>query len=272
MTSILDLVSFRRWRARLRTFAQRVEQLEKRLREMEAIVDLVVADSVFRPYPATGMNGQQKRKQIVELICQSFRPQLAVETGTFFGSTTGYLATTLKVPVISCELRERYHHVARRLLREMTNVELRLQDSRSFLGDLAAVSTITNQRTLFYLDAHWYDDLPLCDELDMIAGHWQEFVAVIDDFEVPDVPDYGYDDYGAGRRLDLSLIESCLKQHALRAFFPRVPAQEETGQRRGYCVVVPERSAAALATAQTLLLEASGFAGSFNRDANSHAK
>lgn len=253
MTSILDLVSFRRWRARLRTFAQRVEHLEKRMREMEAILDILVADSVFRPDPATGMNGQQKRKEIVETICRQFRPQLAVETGTFFGSTTGYLATTLKVPVISCELRERYHHVARRLLRELPNVELRLQDSRSFLRDLAAVPAITGQRTLFYLDAHWYEDLPLDDELEIIAGHWPEFVAVIDDFLVPGSPDYGYDDYGNGRRLDLSLIDACLKKHALRAFFPRAAAREETGQRRGCCIVIPERSLAFLEGAQHLL-------------------
>ena len=255
MTSILDLVSFRRWRARLRTFAQRVESLEKRLREMEAILDLIVADSVFRPDPGTGMNGQQKRKQIVELIFRLFRPQLAVETGTFFGGTTGYLATTLNVPVISCELRERYHHVAKRLLRELSNVELRLQDSRSFLRDLATVSAMTDQRTFFYLDAHWYDDLPLCDELDIIAGHWPQFVAVIDDFKVPDAPDYGYDDYGTGRQLDLSLIDACLKKHALRAYFPRVPAREETGQRRGCCIVISERSVAILQEAQHLLFE-----------------
>jgi hypothetical protein len=266
MASLLDLVSFRRWRTRLRTFAQRVEQLERRLRETEAIVDVLLADSVFRPDPATGMNGQQKRKQIVELICADFRPQLAVETGTFFGSTTGYLATTLRVPIISCDLRERYHHVARRLLRELPHVELRLQDSRSFLRALASDSETTRLRTFFYLDAHWYDDLPLRDELDIIARHWHDFVAVIDDFLVPDAPDYGYDDYGTGRRIDLSFVEACLAQHGLRAFFPRVPACEETGQRRGYCIIIPERSTNALARARHLLCEARPSTGSFHRD------
>ncbi len=255
MSSILDLVSFRKWRARLRQFAQRVEYLEKRLREMESIVDVLVTEAVFQPGPAAGMNGQHIRKQIVELICQEFRPERAVETGTFFGSTTGYLATTLKVPVISCELRERYHHVAKRLLRQLAEVELRRQDSRSFLCDLALDPAKTGQRTLFYLDAHWYEDLPLCDELDTIASHWPEFAVIIDDFQVPQEPDYGYDDYGNGRRLDLALIDTCLRKHSLQAFFPRGPAQDETGQRRGCCIVVPQRSAAVLNAARHMLLE-----------------
>src|SRR5205823_6622046 len=155
-----------------------------------------------------------------------FRPQLAVETGTYFGSTAGYLATKLEVPVISSELRERYHHIARRLLREIPNLDLRRQDSRSMLRELAVNSATTEQRTFFYLDAHWYDDLPLADELGIIARHWPQFVAIIDDFEVPGAPDYGYDDYGPGRRLNLSLIEASLKKYALLAYFPRIPACE----------------------------------------------
>jgi hypothetical protein len=255
MGSILDLVSLRRWRARLRSLVQRVEQLEKRLRENEAIIDIVVADAVFRPDPDVGMNGQQKRKEIVELICDRFRPELAIETGTFFGSTTGYLATLLDVPVISSEIRNRYYHVARRMLRNLPNVEVRLQDSRSLLRDLASDQNLSGKRTFFYLDAHWYDDLPLADELDIIAARWPEFVAVIDDFEVPDAPGYGYDDYGAGRRLDLSLIDAAMKKHDLQAFFPRAPSQEETGQRRGCCVVIPRRSGAILEGARHLLFE-----------------
>ncbi len=241
MTSILDLVGFRKWRARLRAFAQRVEQLEKSLRETDAVLDVLVTDAVFHPGPAVGMNGQQKRKEIIEAICRKFQPQLAVETGTFLGNTTGYLATTLKVPVISCELRERYHHVARRLLREIPGIDLRLQDSRGFLRELALDSAKTSLRTFFYLDAHWYDDLPLVDELEIIGAAWPEFVAVIDDFQVPRSPDYGYDDYGPGRRLDLSLISEILRKHSLKACFPRAAGRDETGECRGCCIVLPQR-------------------------------
>jgi len=255
MGSIFDLVSLRRWRARLRSLVQRVEQLEKRLRETEAVVDIVVTDAVFKPDPDVGMNGQQKRKEIVRLICDCFRPELAIETGTFFGSTTGYLATLLNVPVISSEIRSRYYHVARRILRNLPNVDVRLQDSRSLLREVATDANLTGKRTFFYLDAHWYDDLPLADELDIIASHWPEFVAVIDDFQVPDAPEYGYDDYGEGRRLDLSLIDVSLKKHDLKALFPRAPAQEETGQRRGCCVIVRRRSVAILEGTRPLLLE-----------------
>src|SRR6185295_75953 len=89
----------------------------------------------------------------------------------------------------------------------------------------------------FYLDAHWYDDLPLAKEVDLIASHRKRFVVMIDDFKVSDDPGYDFDDYGNGKALALPLIKESIAAHQLGAFFPAAAARDETGAQRG-CVVL----------------------------------
>ena len=60
--------------------------------------------------------------------------------------------------------------------------------------------------TLFYLDAHWHEYLPLRDELEIALGQFANAVVLIDDFQVPDDPGYGFDDYGPGKTLNLEYL------------------------------------------------------------------
>jgi prefoldin subunit 5 len=64
---------------------------------------------------------------------------------------------------------------------------------------------------------------------------------MIDDFEVPSDPGYGFDDYGPGKCLSLSLL-SWAKELGCRFFFPTVPAADETGERRGACLVARQEA------------------------------
>jgi hypothetical protein len=59
---------------------------------------------------------------------------------------------------------------------------------------------------LFYLDAHWNDDLPLEEELELIFSVHPHAVVMIDDFQVPDDPGYQFDEYGPGKALTPALI------------------------------------------------------------------
>jgi hypothetical protein len=89
----------------------------------------------------------------------------------------------------------------------------------------------------FYLDAHGgSEDLPLAEELQIIARLWANPVIMIDDFEVPGDPAYGYDEHGAGKRLNASYLpEELMRNFCL--FWPSLRGEEETGGRRG-CVVI----------------------------------
>jgi hypothetical protein len=89
----------------------------------------------------------------------------------------------------------------------------------------------------FYLDAHWNEDLPLADEIDIIFGRSSNAVVMIDDFEVPGDPGFDYDDYGPGKALNAEYIAPLAEKHGLAIFYPSVPSREETGRRRG-CTVL----------------------------------
>jgi hypothetical protein len=88
---------------------------------------------------------------------------------------------------------------------------------------------------LLYLDAHWREHLPLKEELSLIFGRCRSAVAIVDDFQVPDEPDYEFDDYGPGKRLCIDLLAATGIDFHL--FFPTAPASAETGHRRGAVVV-----------------------------------
>src|SRR6185503_7616085 len=117
-----------------------------------------------------------------------------IETGTFRGSTTLFLAhNSGGAPVFTSEVNTRVFETARRRLRAFQNLHMYNLDSRQVLktADLARY-----RRPFFYLDAHWLADLPLSEEINVICQKWVDYVVMVDDFQVPDDPGYGYDDYG----------------------------------------------------------------------------
>ena len=81
---------------------------------------------------------------------------------------------------------------------------MRLTDSCSELRFLLAKQPLGT--LLYYLDAHWQENLPLQEEIKLILAYGQPAAIMIDDFAVPGDPDYGYDDYGPGKTLSLSLL------------------------------------------------------------------
>jgi len=181
------------------------------------------------------MNGQAGRRQIFTDIVAAVRPGAIIETGTFRGTTTEFLAT-FGVPVYSVESQPRYYVFADLRLRSLRPlVKVSLGDSRAFLSQLARDASVPKQSVVFYLDAHWSEDLPLAEELTTIFGAWSRSVVMIDDFAVPG-DSYGYDDYGPGRALDADYL-AALARRDLSVFYPALRAYKETGAKRG-CVVL----------------------------------
>jgi hypothetical protein len=171
-------------------------------------------------------NGQAGRQETIRQLIAGFEPESYIETGTFFGFTTRRLAET-GAPVFSVELDPGIHNVARMRLARHSNVTLLLGDSAKVLGDLTRDPSI--RKPFVYLDAHWGDHLPLPEEVSVTFAAWDDALIAIDDFLVPDEPDYGYDVYN-GQPLSLDLLD--LPEGAMAAY-PALPAKYETGARRG---------------------------------------
>ena len=202
-------------------------------------------------------NGQKFRQRILFDLLFFFPIKAIVETGTYRGTTTALFAAT-SLPVYTVEIHHRYFSYAKmRFLFNRHNVRLYHTDSLSFLRDLSENNQIPKEDVFFYLDAHWGEDLPLRDELEIIFSKWKNPIVMVDDFQVPD-SEYGFDDYGPGKLLNLGYINPVVSTHNISVFFPAVNSSEETGKRRGSVVLCNEMSGMEIDTkVKTLVRDAS---------------
>jgi hypothetical protein len=179
------------------------------------------------------LNGQEHRQVIVRSLARSIDFDLVLETGTYRGTSTEAFAAIFEAPVHTVEQNPRFYtYSASRLARE-SRITVTRGDSRTFLRE--QVRRHSDESVFVYLDAHWEEDLPLPEELQIIAAGLPTAAVMIDDFAVPGDPGYGYDDYGPGK----ALTEECLPpMEGWTLCYPSVPSQQETGQRRGSCVLL----------------------------------
>ena len=185
------------------------------------------------------MNGQVSRLEATRQILYRCGIRQIVETGTYRGTTTEWLAT-FGIPVTTIEVDERNYYFSRLRLKNSANVHVELGNSVEVLTRLVN-QTDTSAPTFFYLDAHWHDYLPLRDELDLILTHFSAPVIMIDDFKVPGQAGYKYDDYGPNKALTSEYLSQCLSP-GTSIFYPATPPEQETGGRRG-CVVITANAA-----------------------------
>ena len=183
-------------------------------------------------------NGQVGRSKIFQELIANIRFNAIIETGTFRGTTTEFLATESKLPVYTVEAEPLYHHFSKLRFRRFPSVSLERLDSRIFLETLSRNPAVPKENVFFYLDAHWKDDLPLREEIVLIDKSWRGVVIMVDDFQVPGDPGYGYDDYGPDKSLTLEYLAP-LVSLGFQTFFPTLLSAEETGRKRG-CVVLAD--------------------------------
>jgi predicted O-methyltransferase YrrM len=223
----------------LRLFERRRRErreLSFRVQTLETAVDCLLNSPKYVDAEDVGFNGQKFRKAIFGELVRAFAFEAIVETGTYTGNTTGYMARKTGLPVYTCEVNRTYFSVARRRLEDVPNVTLRQSESCAFLRALAK-DGVAAKRCFIYLDAHWHEALPLAEEIDVICGSWKDFVVMVDDFQVPGDAGYGYDDYGKAGRLTIADFAPVVARGGLVPFFPSLPSAQETGYKRGSVIL-----------------------------------
>lgn len=200
-------------------------------------------------------NGQLARQQLFESIVKNIHPHALVETGTYFGITTEFMAMT-GLPVFTVEMDPRRFGYARARFWNRRNVTVLQGDSRLGLQHLftSSLQQFAEEPLFFYLDAHWNDDLPLAEELDLVFSRCFAAVVMIDDFQVPFDGGYGYDDYGPGKALVADYIAPAVSAHGLQAFYPATPSAEEGIAGPRGCVVLANHPALVSSLASLTLL------------------
>lgn len=199
-------------------------------------------------------NGQEVRQRVFTELSHLLAFDFAVETGTYRGDTTAFIAGRINGPTYTIEKVPRsFGFVLARHLSDF-RIRARFGDSRAWLERLLGRGRRRSSVAFFYLDAHWERDLPLEEEIDLIFSFVDQAVVMIDDFRVPDDDGYGFDDYGPGKVIDLDYLKDVIERHRLAAFVPSSRSDEETGARRGAAVLVRQELAPGLHSMSSLRL------------------
>lgn len=178
------------------------------------------------------LNNQVGRQAIFSEIMAALPVDYIFEGGTNLGGSTAYFAERFAGEIHTAELMARFHDIASLRLARYRHVTAHRGNSVDVLAKVLAAKG-RSALGFHYLDAHWYDYLPIRDELSLIFANSDRHVIMIDDFKVEGDPGYGYDDYGPKTGvLDLAFIRDLLDP-ALPVFFPAMPSAAETGFRRG---------------------------------------
>lgn len=198
-----------------------------------------------------GFHADPIYRQLMFELIKNLSPSSFVETGTYLGWSTELVARWFpNLPVISCEIVDTNYHIARDALKKYPNITQHLGSSDKILGTLIGASApLLGECPIFYLDAHWQLYWPLRNELSHISGAHLKGVIVIDDFEVPGQPQFGYDiDGGAsganggGQRCNFDYIKPALSQeNQMQIFYPKYSARDAfgctAGELRGHVVL-----------------------------------
>lgn len=187
----------------------------------------------FHPWGGA-FNGQTLRRELCRRLLVEMKPDSIVETGTYRGVTTEFLAQFDK-PVITIESNERFHEFSKQRLSRLQNVSVLHGSSDVILQKLTEQGQLDGN-IFAYLDAHWYKHLPLRGEIKVISGYAASFVLLVDDFKVPGQGGYKFDDYGDVGACTTEHIEDLL-DGSTQIFFPNIPAKDETDAPRGYCFI-----------------------------------
>jgi hypothetical protein len=218
----------------------------------EAAASIDLSDLELQNCWGGAFNGQIARRNLVQEIIRTWKPDAIIETGTFRGVTTEWFAEITLVPIYTCEKNKRFFSQSRQRLAKWPNVHILLQDSREFILQIAG-DDISKKKVLFYLDSHWELDLPLREEIKLIFKLFEHPCVIVDDFRVPFDSGYFYDDYGPGKVLSLEILDGLLTPD-IQIAFPSTPSELDSGARRGAVLLMRQESSEIIASTNLVRL------------------
>jgi len=194
------------------------------------------------PWWSSPLNGQSRRWYNICILSQYLRPKFAIETGTFLGSSSHLFQGLGVEKTYSIEIVEEYATIARNRYQQMIRqglLEITLGSSVDHLPKV--LGGIKNEHAIIaYLDAHWHDHLPTAEEINLLIGWGGPFLAIVDDFQVPNFPGYGFDQYG-----ETIVGATSVPSHPdISLWIPNESELRETGAKRGTGYILSKKAQA----------------------------
>ena len=143
------------------------------------------------------LHGDPFLQKAFKLIGEEINASSIIETGTFLGASASLIAEMFPNKIIyTGEINKENYQRALKKLGKYKNVKVFNDNSPDFLRKLFDNKVIGNM-PLFFLDAHWLNNWPLEEEIDIIGKRAVSAVIFIDDFKVPNNPEFKFDFYGS---------------------------------------------------------------------------
>jgi len=205
-------------------------------------MDFAQLYAVAHRHNLVGFNGQIQRTRFLEWLFREAACTSFAETGTHLGATALLAASMFSTRVFTVELRLAYHLFARGLatLARQGRVNFERGDSRAALTRWLRSGAL-GTRPMIYLDAHWYEDMPLLAEIRGCVAQGS-CIVIVDDCRVDRYPGYGFDsiEMADGSKFVVALedLAAVLGDGVIHAFQPATAVESETGFRRGAAVLL----------------------------------
>ena len=185
------------------------------------------------------LNKQFVRMRNICVLSNILDPTTAIETGTYIGTSTIFLSKLVSKECFTIELIDEYADIAARRFAKydvLKKITLIRGDSSVEITNILNKLNPETARVLAYLDAHWHDKLPLVSELKELINWGGKWLAIVDDFKIPEHQGYGFDLYN-GIEIGYKLIEDL---DSLCVLIPNESSENETGEKRGTAYIVPK--------------------------------
>lgn len=172
----------------------------------------------------------------------------AIETGTDQGLSAEGISSTCPCYTIEIEPRHRGIALQEWIKHGFTaypqneRIDLTNGDKKifSYLGNskdlLPRVLAEAPAPVCVFCDAHWGEYWPLLDELRIIAEHKISPVIIIHDFQVPNHPEFGFDNHG-GKDLNMDYVRDAL--NAINPNYNLFYNDRAEGNQRGILYATP---------------------------------
>ena len=170
----------------------------------------------------TGFHGDPHLLSLVDSLAA--KVSHFIETGTEAGSTVAYVARMYPhLTCWTCEADPGTYEKAKENTSNIPNIYYANIESQEWLNAFER-----DVPALFWLDAHSHGyDCPLGIEVNTILSRWSGGYILMDDFQVPSRPDFGYDWYTTFGKVNWETVAASLTPTTLstitQAFYPNYP-------------------------------------------------
>lgn len=170
----------------------------KKIARAIKIIEKIIEEGKFQKVtePLLGFHGDQYLLNLVNFLL--LESKYFIETGTRRGVTLKYVADAYKnLKLFSCEPNKEFFSIAEVKLKGYNKCKIYNEPSQSFIPEILEIHELNENLSFFFLDAHGKGfEWPLKQEIEQITNRLSKAIILIDDFKVPNNPQFVYDKYG----------------------------------------------------------------------------